>query len=111
MPVGEEGWLVLVYAHQPGERPGGVSPESFVFLHGPPDDVLVDAPCEEAQLGAVEDSVIVDPASGHRVDIGGQAAAGRQLLGSSKRSDRDRVCVLGLEMVTSMTRTGGSVFD
>src|SRR5215472_3238770 len=73
LPVGEESWLVLVYAHQPGERPGGVSPESFVFLHGPSDDVLVDAPCEEAQLGAVADSVIVDPASGHRVDVSGQA--------------------------------------
>src|SRR5215831_17243861 len=73
LPVGEEGWLVLVYAYQPGERPGGVSPESFVLLHGPSDDVLVDAPCEEAQLGAIEGSVVVDPASGHRVDIGGQA--------------------------------------
>jgi hypothetical protein len=48
--VGEEGWLVLVYAHQPGERPGGVPPESFVFLLGPSDNVLVDAPCEERNL-------------------------------------------------------------
>src|SRR5947208_2834448 len=34
------------------------SPE---LVHGPPGEVLVDAPCQEAQLGAVEGSVIVDP--------------------------------------------------
>jgi len=31
--------------------------------------MLVDTPCEEAQLGAVEGSVIVDPASDLRVDL------------------------------------------
>src|SRR5439155_7575235 len=45
----------------------------FEFVHGPPGEVLVDAPCQEAQLGAVEGSVVVDPAPRLGVDRLGEA--------------------------------------
>src|SRR6185437_17111721 len=61
-PVGEQAWLVLVDLLQPGHRFGVLAAESLELVHGPPDEVLVDAPCQEAQLGAEEGSVIVDPA-------------------------------------------------
>src|SRR5215469_10358596 len=57
---------------EPSEAPLGMPPcwhgrvivfaaESLELVHGPPSEVLVDPPCKEAQLGAVEGSVIVDP--------------------------------------------------
>jgi hypothetical protein len=42
-------------------------------VHGPPDKVFVDAPCEGEQLGVVEGSVVVDPASDLGVDVLGEA--------------------------------------
>ena len=48
---------MVVYTDQPVECSGVTSPESLELLHGPSDEVVVDAPCQEAQLGAVEDSV------------------------------------------------------
>ena len=69
----EQGGPVVVYPDQPVEGSGVAAPEPFELLHDPPVEVVVDAPCEEAQLGAVEGPVVVDPASGHRVDVGGQA--------------------------------------
>jgi hypothetical protein len=48
---------VVVDSDQPVERSGVSAPESLELLHGPSDEVIVDAPCQEAQLGAVEDSV------------------------------------------------------
>src|SRR5207237_4086415 len=62
LPVGEQVWLVLIHLLQPGHRFGVLAAESPELLHGPPGEMLVDTPCEEAQLGAVEGSVIVDPA-------------------------------------------------
>jgi hypothetical protein len=38
-------------------------------VHGPPGEMLVDAPCQETQLGAVEGPVIVDPALDLRIDL------------------------------------------
>ena len=73
LPVGEEARLVLVDLLQPGHRFGVLASESLELVHGPAGEVLVDAPCEEAQLGAVEGSVIVDPASHLRVDRLGEA--------------------------------------
>src|SRR5262249_53914066 len=73
LPVREEPRLVLVDLLQPGRRFGVLSPEPFELVHGPPGEVLVDAPCEEAQLGAVEGSVVVDPASHLGVDRLGEA--------------------------------------
>jgi len=45
LPVGEEAGLVLVHLLQPGHRLGVASPESLELVHGPPGEVLVDAPC------------------------------------------------------------------
>src|SRR5436190_9394521 len=73
LPVSEQARLVLVHLLQPGHRFGVSAPEPFELVHGPPGEVLVDAPCEEAQLGAVEGSVIVDPAPHLRIDRLGEA--------------------------------------
>ena len=43
--------------------------QSFELAHGPPNEMFVDAPCEEVQLGAVEGPVIVDPAPDLRIDL------------------------------------------
>ena len=56
------GWWWCTRTSQ-SNRSGVTSPESLELLHGPSDQVVVDAPCQEAQLGAVEDSVVVDPAT------------------------------------------------
>src|SRR5262249_23250269 len=69
LPVSEQARLVLVDLLQPGHRFGVLAPESLELVHGPPGEVLVDAPCEEEQLGAVEGSVIVDPAAHLGVDF------------------------------------------
>jgi hypothetical protein len=42
-------------------------------VHSPPGEVLVDTPCQEAQLGAIEGPVIVDPALDLGIDLLGQA--------------------------------------
>src|SRR5260221_13285169 len=73
LPVGEEAGLILVDLLQPGHRFGVLAPETLEFLHGPAGEMLVDAPSEEAQLGAVEGSVIVDPAPDLRIDLPGEA--------------------------------------
>src|SRR5262245_22162126 len=73
LPVGEQVWLVLVGLLQPVRCPGVLAAEPFEFLHGPPDQVLVDAPCQEGQLGAVEGPVVADPAPDHGVDFPGEA--------------------------------------
>jgi hypothetical protein len=69
MPVGEESWLVLTNGIQPLPRPDWFAPQSFELLHGPSKEVLVDAQCQVVQLGAIESSVIVDPASDLGVDF------------------------------------------
>src|SRR6266567_5715257 len=73
LPVGEQARLVLIHLLQPGHRFGVLAAESPELVHGPPDQVLVDAPCQETQLGAVEGPVIVDPALDLGVDLPGQA--------------------------------------
>src|SRR6266566_2420592 len=68
LPMSEEARLVLIHLLQPGHRLGVLAPEPLELVHGPASEMLVDAPCEEAQLGAVEGSVIVDPAAYLRID-------------------------------------------
>ena len=55
MPVGEEPGILLSSSVHPGPRFERLPPQSLEFLHGPSDQVLVDAQCEEVQLGAVEE--------------------------------------------------------
>jgi len=70
--VGEELWLALAGSVEPSPRFGGLASQSFVFLHCPSDDVFVDALCNGVQPGAVEGSVIVDPASDLGIDGPGE---------------------------------------
>ena len=56
MPMGKEHGLVLSNGGQPCPGPLGPAPQSFELLHGPSDQVLVDAPCDGKQLGAIEGS-------------------------------------------------------
>src|ERR1019366_9839497 len=64
--------LVLTNSHQPGPSPLGTPPQSLELLQGPPDQVLVDAPCDAIQPGAVERPVVVDPAPNLRIDVPGE---------------------------------------
>ena len=73
MPVGEEPGLVLSNRVQPGPSLGSFPAQSFEFLHGPSNEMLVDVPCKGVQLGAVEGPVIADPAPHLRVDLLGEA--------------------------------------
>ena len=57
LPVGEQVGLVLVHRPQPLNRPQELAAKSSELVHRPSGQVLVDAPCEEVQLGAVEASV------------------------------------------------------
>ena len=67
--MGEEFRLVLTNGIQPFPRPDWFAPQSLELLHGPSNDVLVDAQCKGIQLGAIEGSVVADPASNLRVDF------------------------------------------
>ncbi len=73
MPMGEELGLMLSDSIEPCPGPLGSATQSLEFLHGPSDQVLVDAPCDEMQLGAVEGPVVADPASDLGVDVPGDA--------------------------------------
>ena len=55
--MGEEPRLTLNDGVEPGPGPRWLVPEALELVHGPPSQMLVDAPCEEAQLGTVEASV------------------------------------------------------
>src|SRR3954452_19534098 len=73
LPVGEQGRRVpFVPVEQLCSR-GGLAPESFEFVHGPSDEMLVDTPHQGEQLGVVEDPVVVDPASHLGIDVLGDA--------------------------------------
>ncbi len=72
MPVSEELGLVLTSSVQPVPSPLGFAAQALVLLHCPSDQVLVDAPCDEMQAGAVERSVVPDPASYLGVDLPGE---------------------------------------
>ena len=71
--MGEELWLVLAGSVEPSPRFGGLASQSFELLHRPSNDVFVDAHCDRGQLGAVEGSVVVDPASDLGVDGPGES--------------------------------------
>jgi hypothetical protein len=73
MPVGKQRRLSQPCRVQPAPCPVGTSSESFELLHGPSDDVFVDARRDGVQLGAVEGPVVVDPASHLGVDLPGEA--------------------------------------
>ena len=53
--MGEELGLTLTGSGEPGPCLGAIASQSLELPHGPPDKVLVDAPCEGVQLGAVEE--------------------------------------------------------
>lgn len=57
---------------QPAPCLVGTSSESFELLHGPSNDVLVDARSDGVQLGAIEGPVVVDPASHLGIDLLGE---------------------------------------
>src|SRR6266568_2017117 len=81
-PVGEQVWRIQVDLLQPGHGLGVLAFESLELAHGPPGQVMVDAPCEEEQLGAVEGPVVVDPAPDLRIDSireAGQVRAAAQV--------------------------------
>jgi len=71
--VSEELWLALAGSVEPSPRFGGLASQSFELLHGPSDEVFVDAHCDGIQLGAVEDPVVVEPASDPGVDGPGES--------------------------------------
>ena len=71
--MGEEPRLVLLHSCQPGSCLRELASLSFEFLHDPSDDVLVDTPGNEVQLGAVEGSVVADPAFDLRIDLRSEA--------------------------------------
>ena len=62
MPVGKEPGRSPPDGVQPRPCRDRLVPQSLELVHGPPDEMLVDAPCEEVQPGAVEGPVVVDPA-------------------------------------------------
>ncbi len=53
LPVGKQVGLALACLLQPGRRLEVVASEPFELLSGPADQMIIDAPCEEAQLGAI----------------------------------------------------------
>ena len=69
----EESWLTLSGSVKPAPRLVGLASQSFELPHRPSDEMLVDAAGDRKQLGAVEDPVIVDPASYLGVDRLGEA--------------------------------------
>src|SRR3954453_3584300 len=73
LPVCEQGRPVLLVPVEQLCSRGGLAPESFEFVHGPSDEMLVDAPHQGEQLGVVEDPVVVDPASHLGIDLLGDA--------------------------------------
>src|SRR5260370_20633755 len=80
VPVDEEPGLTLTDSVQPGPGLLGPAAQSLVLLHGPPHQVLVDARCDGIQPGAVEGSVVADPASHLGIDVLGEA---RQVRGTA----------------------------
>ena len=69
--MGEEPRLVRRTASSQA-RALALPAQSFELVHRPSNEVLVDAPCEGVQLGAVEGPVIADPAPHLRVDLLGE---------------------------------------
>ena len=69
----EQGGLAPSNGVEPPPRPGRSASQSFELLHGPSNEMLIDAPCQGVQHGAVERPVVVDPASDLGVDPLGDA--------------------------------------
>src|SRR5665213_1272811 len=67
--MGEEPRLTLNDGVEPGPGARWLVPEALELVHGPPNEVCIDAPHKEVQLGAVEGPVVVDPASDLRIDV------------------------------------------
>lgn len=67
--MGEQLRVLLANTCQPGPCLLWLVPEPLELVHSPSDQVLVDALCEGVQFGAVEGSVITDPASHLGVDV------------------------------------------
>ncbi len=61
--MSEERGLVMTNSLQPRPGPQSPAPQSFVLIQGPSNQMLVDAPCDERQLGAAERSAVTDPPS------------------------------------------------
>src|SRR5260370_33505776 len=95
VPVDEEPGLALTDSVQPGPGLLGPAAQSFVLLHGPPDQVLVDARCDGIQPGAVEGSVVADPASYLGVDVLGEAGQVRAAASGWGPGPAVPVCPLG----------------
>src|SRR5450759_1185330 len=72
MPVSKEPGLSLTISVDPVPCSLGLPSQSLELPHGPSDQVLVDARCNGVQLGAVERSVVVDPAPHLRIDLLGE---------------------------------------
>jgi hypothetical protein len=68
----KEPGIALLFLTQPVPCQLRLPSQSLELLHGPSDQMLVDAPCDEIQLGAIEGSVIVDPASDLGIDAPGE---------------------------------------
>ena len=95
VPVGEEVGLPLSGGGHEVPCLGGAASQSFVFAHGPAHQVLVDAVERPEQLGAVEGTLVVDPASHvgvhrSREIAKGRAAAQVQPPASDRVADRFR---------------------
>ena len=74
VPVSEELWLALTGSVEPSPGFGGLASQSFELLHRPSDKVFVDARCDvEYNSQAVEDPVVVEPASDPGVDGPGES--------------------------------------
>ena len=71
--MGEQSGQVSSDGVQPLVRLGDLPAQSFELLHGPSQQVLIDTPCQGIQLGAVEGSVVADPAAQLRIDFGGES--------------------------------------
>jgi hypothetical protein len=71
--VSKESGGLLICSVEPVPCQLWSSSQSFELLHGPSNEMLVDAPRYGVQLGAVERSVVVDPAANLSIDAPGKA--------------------------------------
>ena len=110
MPVAGQSWVMLPDSIEPGLCPGWLASQPLELLHGPANEVFVDAHCEGVQLGAVEGSVLVDPASNLGVDGPGevgQGAPGATTQMPTPDLPADRFLALGLMAGKNPTKVLG----
>ena len=65
--MGEEPWFTLNDRIEPGPSPRWLALETLELVHRPPNEVGIDAPHQEVQLGAVEGPESRGPRSSRRV--------------------------------------------